>query len=305
MKGHVKQKDLTGLLQGRFNTRKRSLIESHLAACPTCGASYGILKKSIAPSGAKTHRLPRAVHTRVMAFYDMHAAGNSVPAGITAPAALQRRARYAAVAVAAACACIIAIVLLHPQYETAPIHAARVTGHVRADRTTLLKGQQLKPGVMLTTGENSKFAIMYGKIMKLIAGPHTSISITKSRIDRKTGKVFFEMVIDKGSIIAVFDRAGNLQYTLITPHGKVSSSGSKIAMKVDPSQTRVMVKNGSASISYRGRSVNTEEGSGYSITSNEITSALEPSDDNEDDNSTLYDKTVNELLDDDDDVVLE
>jgi hypothetical protein len=308
MKGHVTQKDLTGLLQGRFNARKSALIESHLAACPACGASYKILKKTVAPSLGKSIRPARAVHTHVMEFYDRHAAGME-RAGTAREAASTtppRTVRYAAVFAAAACVSVLVILLFHPQYDTAPIQASRVTGHVRVDRKKLQPGQQINPGVLLTTGENSKFAIMYGKIMKLIAGPHTSISITKSHIDRKTGKVFFEMVIDKGSIIAVFNKAGNLEYTLITPHGKVSSNGSKIAMKVDPSQTRVMVKNGSANISSTGgNSVSTEEGSGYAITSNEITSALEPTDDDEDDNSTLYDKTVNELTDGDDDVVID
>jgi len=200
-----------------------------------------------------------------------------------------------------ACAGILAVFIIwHPQYDTAPLQASRVTGHVSADRHTLQKGQQISPGVLLTSGENSKFSIIHGRIMKLIAGPHTRIAITRSHIDRKTGKVFFEMIIDKGSIIAVFDNAGNLEYTLKTPHGKISSSGSKIAMKVDPSQTRVMVKNGSANISATGgNSMNTEEGSGYSITSNEVTTTLEPSED--EDNNTLYDRTVNELIEEDDD----
>jgi hypothetical protein len=305
MKGHVTQTDLVGLLQGRLDSRKKALIESHLSACPACGATYGILKKAIAPSRSGSLKPARAVRTRVMAFYDrLDATGVRGPAAASMTTSL--RFRYVAAFAAAACAGVLVVLLLHPQYETAPLHASRVTGHVSVDRASLLKGQQIKPGVLLTTGENSRFAIMYGKIMKLIAGPHTSISITKSRIDRKTGKAYFEMVIDKGSIVAVFDKSGNLQYTLITPHGKVSSSGSKIAMKVDPSKTRVMVKNGSANIISRGRTVNTEEGSGYSITSNEITSALEPPDNNEDDNSTLYDKTVNELLDEeDDDVVID
>lgn len=64
-------------------------------------------------------------------------------------------------------------------------------------------------------------------------------------------------------------------------------------------ETRVMVKNDSAKISSAGgTSVSAGEGNGYSITANEVTATLEPPDDNE---STLYDSTVNELLDEDDD----
>ena len=124
---------------------------------------------------------------------------------------------------------------------------------------------------------------MYGKIMKLIAGPHSRISITKSHIDRKSGRIYFEMVIDRGSIFAETDKGWKLQYTLITPHGKVSSTGSRIAMRVEPSKTRVMVKDGSANLSSnKGHSVDSEEGSGYSITDKEVTSAMEPAEDDND-----------------------
>jgi hypothetical protein len=302
MKGHATAKDLTGLIQGRFNARKTPILESHLSTCLRCGAAYEIMKKTVAPAEGKNINPPKAVQTRVMEFYDRYAAGAETSGSEYRSTSITptRRLRYAVAFAAAACVCVLIILLLHPQYETAPIQASRVTGHVRANHNTLQKGQQIIPGVLLTSGENSKFAIMHGRIMKLIAGPHTRIVITKSHIDRKTGKVFFEMVIDKGSIIAVFDKTGNLEYTLKTPHGKISSSGSRIAMKVDPSRTRVMVKNGSANISSTsGNTVSTEEGSGYSITSNEVTTTIEPSDG--EDNNTLYDRTVNELLDSDDD----
>lgn len=302
MKGHVTVKDLTGLIQGRFNARRASLIERHLSACRECSATYEFMKQTVSPAGWKRINPSRKTHDRVMDFYDSYAARMQKVRTVREAASARPKLRpsYAASIAAVACAGILGIVLIwHPWYETAPLQASRVTGHVSADRKTLQKGQQIKPGVLLTTGENSKLSLMHGRIMKLIAGPHTRIAITKSRIDRKTGKVFFEMHIDKGTIIAVFDKAGNLEYTLKTPHGKISSSGSNIAMKVDPLKTRVMVKNGSANISSAGgTSVSTEEGNGYSITANEVTTTLEPSDDNE---NTLYDSTVNELLDEDDD----
>jgi hypothetical protein len=301
MKGHASKRILINLLQDTLNGRKAMLVGQHIESCHTCSRNFQILKNITVPSPGKKTRPGRSVLKNIIAYYDgYHPRQKSE---INRQVSFPRSRRIQLAAVGAACACILIFgVYSHMQYENAPIHASKVKGLVRADKNMLRKGERVRPGVLLTTGENSKLAIMYGKIMKLIAGPDTKISITKSHIDRKNGKIYFEMVIDKGTIIAVFDKGWKLEYTLITPHGKVSSSGSKIAMKVDSAMTRVMVKDGSANLSStQGHSVNSEEGNGYSITNKEVTSALESSDKEADDSNNLYDNTKTDLQDDDDD----
>jgi hypothetical protein len=295
VKGHITQTTLIKLLQDDLPIQKASSARQHINNCPACSAGLQALTLIISPSPDKMVKPGRSVLRKILAYHD----------SLTAPEHKQRffYPRFAAAVVCTALACVFLFgVYSRKQYDHAPIHASKVKGVVKADTNILRKGQRVTPGVLLTTGENSKLAIFYGKIMKLIAGPHTRISVTKSHIDRKTGKIHFEMVIDKGTIIAVFDRGRKLEYTFITPHGRVSSTGSKIAMEVNPSKTRVAVKDGSANISStHGFSVNTEEGSGYSIINNDVSSALEPSDEDEPDGETLYNKTLLDLLDDDDD----
>lgn len=301
MKGHASKRILIKLLQDALNGRKARVVGQHIDSCQACSSNFQILKNLTAPSPGKKTVPRRSVFKNIIAYYDGYRPQQKSPFTRGRIFFRSRRIQFAAVGIACACVVIFGV-YSHMQYENAPIHASKVTGLVRADKSMLRKGQWVQPGVLLTTGENSKLAIMYGKIMKLIAGPDTKISITKSLIDRKDGKIYFEMVIDKGTIIAVFDKGWNLQYTLITPHGKVSSSGSKIAMKVDSAKTRVMVKDGCANLSStQGHSVNSEEGSGYSITNKEVTSALESSDDENDDSDALYDNTAKDLQEDDDD----
>jgi len=215
MKGHATKKGPDRLLHGDLNVRNAASVKEHLNTCSRCRANYDVLTRIASPSPGKNIKPGRAVYRRISDFYDRHALSHrNVEQAVPSR---KMQLRYSAAA-AAACAVVIMFALYtHLQYEYAPIHAAKVKGLVRANKSRILKGQQLQPGDLLTTGEDSKLAIMYGKIMKLIAGPHTRISITKSHIDRNTGKIYFEMVINRGSIIAVFDKTGNLEYTLITP----------------------------------------------------------------------------------------
>lgn len=296
MKGHATKKILLSYIQNTLNARRAMAVRQHMDACDLCSGNAAILEKIIAPSKGKKIKPPQSVLKGILTYYD-----NFNRHTDTVPALRRLRLRHAVIAFGAACACMMIYTLsVQLQYENAPIYAARVKGTVRADKNMLHKGQMVRPGVLLTTGEDSKLSIMYGKVMKLIAGPHSRISITKSHIDKKSGKIYFEMVIDRGSIFAETDKGWKLQYTLVTPHGKVSSTGSRIAMKVEPLKTRVMVKNGIANLSSnKGHSVNAEEGSGYSITDKEVTSAMEMADEDSEDNSTLYDNTVKDLLDDD------
>jgi hypothetical protein len=302
MKGHLTNESLISLLPGDLGGVKTTQARKHIDGCPICQNRLDAIRNITGPSPALKKKPSRSVLKNILEYYDTYAGEQITEVPATIVTYPSRRLRFAAVMTGVVAACLLLFALFsHLQYENAPIHASKVSGNVKADKNRLRKGQRLQPGVMLTTGENSKFAIFYGKIMKLIAGPQTQISITKSYIDRKTGKIFFEIVINEGTIIAVFDKAWELEYTLITPHGKVSSSGSKIAMKVDSSKTRVVVKNGSANLSStQGKSVDSEEGSGYSITNKEVTSALESSDEDTED-TNLMDNVIKDLSDDDDD----
>jgi hypothetical protein len=298
MKGHVTKKILINFIQETLSERKAMAVGNHLETCHSCRKNLAILSRALSPSDEKKIKPARSVLAGILDYYDNYSSDRAEQA----PVPRRLRFRYAAIALGAACACVL-IFALHTrlQYESAPIYASKVKGTVMADKHMLRKGQQVRPGVLLTTGDGSKMSIMYGKIMKLIAGPQSRISITKSHIDKKSGKIYIEIVIDRGSIFAETVKGWKLQYTLITPHGKVSSAGSRLAMRVEPHNTRVVVKDGSANISSnKGHSVDSEEGSGYFITDKEVKSAMESSDDDSNDNGTLYDNTVKDLLDDDD-----
>lgn len=303
MKGHITRKTMIRYLQDDVTARKARAVRQHIENCPACSGTLLILKQMTTPSTDRGIKPGRAVFGKILAYHDSYPLTGKQTAPVPRP-----RLRFAA---AGACAAVFFLFIFgvysHKRYEHAQIRTAGVRGIVKADTSVLRKGQDVAPGTLITTGDNSKLAIVYGTIMKLIAGPHTKISVTNSHIDRKTGKMYFEMVIDKGSIIAVFDSKRNkLQYTLITPHGKVSSTGSKIAMKVDSSKTRVAVKDGSANISSNhGYSINTEEGSGYSIINNETTSVFDASDDDNADGETLYNRTLRDLADDEDESAIE
>jgi hypothetical protein len=301
MNGHISKKILIEFFQGE--TRKEHFITTHINSCAKCRNNFHILKNITAPTPDNKTNPGRHVLKNISSFYDKTVSSYQAPDPGKSLTLWSPRFRLAGAAALAICAgLVIYAVTRHLQFENAPMEASSVKGMVKIDTTKLKKGQPLNPGVILTTGDNSKLAIIYGKIVKLNAGPHTRIYITKSHIDKKTGKIYFEIVVDKGLIIAVFDKSGNLEYTLKTPHGRVSSSGSTIAMEVDSSKTRVLIKEGSANLSSTdGHSVNLEEGYGYTITSGGIISAASSPDDEESNGTTLDDNTLKDLMADDPD----
>src|SRR3990172_9613785 len=301
--GHLSKKILIRLIQSPEYVEKSAFTAKHIEKCPECGNNFAALKKIILPTDCRDIKPGRHVLKNISSYYDKISPIHNTAASkrdVNLPILRIRLAGGAALFAAASI--IIYALYSHMQFENAPMKASKVRGVVQADKNNLRKGQSLHPGVLLTIGENSSLAIIYGKIVKLNAGPHTRIYITKSMIDKKTGKIYFELTVDKGIIIAVFDKSGNIEYTLKTPHGAVSSSGSTIAMKVDRSKTRVAVKDGSVNLSSsQGRSVSSEEGNAYTITSTGVTSSMDSSDEDEEDSSTLYENTAKDLLDDDPD----
>jgi len=97
--------------------------------------------------------------------------------------------------------------------------------------------------------------------------------------------------VDRGTIIAVFDRESNLEYSVITPHGRIQSKGSTIAMKVKSSKTHVLVEDGSANCtSSQGKSTDSEDGIGNHITPKEVI-ALAEFPDGENNTAELIDAT--------------
>ncbi len=302
MERHVSKGALIGFFQGSAGLGKGNEISAHIETCPICKKNLEVLKRITSPANNKNLKPDKAVLSRINSYYDSLAAKPSIKPDKAGPLWLPRF-RLAGAALLIICAgLLIYTVSWFFQFENANMRALRVKGLVKVDKHNLHKGQILYPGEILTTGDNSKLVIIYGTAVKLNAGPHSRIYITKSRIDKKTGKTYFELMLEKGVILAVFDKSGNLAYTLKTPHGAVSSDGSTVAMEVDSSKTQVIVKEGLANLSSEyGRSVNSVQGTGYTITKNGITTAINPSDEDEDSDSKLNDSALIDLMDDDPD----
>jgi len=303
MKGHITKKILISFFQGATSREKTNAIAEHIDTCPACNKNLDVLKQITSPEHNKQLKPDKNVLSNISSYYDKYAALRNTPESKQPASLWLPRLRLAGAAVLLVCAgLLLYAVSWYFQFENAPMKAFRVKGLVTVDKNNLHKGQPLNPGVILTTGDNSKLAIIYGNIVKLNAGPDTRIYIRKSRIDKKSGKIYFEIVVDKGVIMAEFDKSGNLSYTLKTPHGAVSSDGSTIAMEVDSKKTRVIIKEGSANLSStHGRSVNSEEGYGYTITNKGVTPAEDIADEEHDGGSKLQDSALKDLMDDDPD----
>jgi hypothetical protein len=303
MQGHISKKILISFFQSGVGSKKTDQIAEHMNSCPFCKKNLDVLGQITSATPDNNLKPKKSVLSNINSFYDTLTA-QAVAEPQQSVSLWMPRFRLAGAAFLILCAgVLIYTISWHFQFENATMRASRVKGLVKVDTLNLHKGQTLYPGVILTTGDNSKLVIIYGTTVKLNAGPHTRIYITKSRIDKNTGKIYFEMVVEKGVIMAVFDKSGNLAYTLKTPHGAVSSNGSTIAMEVDSSKTRVVVKEGSANLSSTyGRSVNSEEGAGYTITTRGVTPAVNSSsDDEQDNNSILNNSALIDLMDDDPD----
>ncbi len=195
-----------------------------------------------------------------------------------------RRLRYTiAVSGSIAAIFISAFLYIEWKYENRPVQASQVTGYVKANKTYIRKGHALQPGDHVTTGEDARIALVLGKLMKLNAGPDTSIYISKSYLNRKTGRTTVEIVIKRGTILAVFDNTGKMKFIFRTPHGSISSQGSSIAMKVGPEKTRIVVRDGSAKLApANGYSIRTLENQAYSITPHKVITVDESPDDDDD-----------------------
>ena len=306
MNGHINKKDFIKLIQGYKNTCEISELMIHIEKCPECAKNYRIFKEITAPSPNCSFVPGDHVLDRVMSSYVRHSVKKPVDRKLSIFHPLKVRLAAASIALIMVFFASYSI-YIHVRFRSAPVKAFNIAGKVKVNKNELTRGQSLHSGVLLTSGEDSRFAIIYGKIMKLYAGPFTSVYLKKSRIDKKTGKIFFEMVVNKGTISAVFDNAGNLEYTLKTPHGSINSSGSKITMKVQDSKTHVFIKDGSANLSSlsKGDSINTEDGNKYTITNKQVFSAMESSEDSEE-NGSLSDESVKELMDSNgDDVIVQ
>lgn len=247
--------------------------------------------------------LSPAVLKNIIDYYSTFSGTNNYIVKRQFPFVSSRSGIIAVASGALACAVTLFAIYSMARYENVPIHAVRVKGLVKADSSILKKGEPIKPRANLTTAENSKLAITHDSIMKLIAGPDTTISIKKSYIERASGKRYFEIVVDRGTIIAIFERAGNLEYSFITPHGRIRSRGSTIAIKVNSSKTHVLVKVGLARLtSLQGKSTDSENGIGYYITPVEVTLLTELPDG---ENSTAELLDITRYLTEDEDVLFE
>jgi hypothetical protein len=305
MRKQVSKKILIRYAEGDVEGAKSAQMASHIEKCPECGNSLALASMITRPSNTGDMKPGGRVLKNILLHYDKFLVSHrNDPAKQGAKLPVLRMALMGAGALIVATSVIIYAFYRHMRFEIASMKATKVTGRVLAGRNEVKQGQSLIPGVLLTTGDNSRLALIYGTIMKLNAGPHTKIYITKSRIDKKTGKIYFELAVDSGAIIAVFDKSGNLEYTLKTPHGKVSSRGSTIAMKVDHAKTRVAVKEGEVNLtSSRGRTVNSEEGNEYTITSTGVEASAVSTDEGYENSSELYENTAKDLLDNESDDV--
>ena len=262
---HFSIKQLLMIRSGDLSSRKRAVMEKHMQSCSRCSTVRKAIDLFLSPSAKVKEYAPSSdVYTRVMSYYD-----NALSLAI-APKTFVYRLRAAAPRLAAAgfIAVLVcgSLVYYNSLDNGAQIKASNVTGIVKDGQKVVTKGRSFSSGSRVETGDNSRIALVSGDMMNLHAGQQTSFLIKTAHKEKNTGKTVFNVVMDKGTVAASFNKNKNLEYTLKTPHATITSRGSQIVVKVDNDRTQLLMKSGSAVISSAsGTNITAEEGNGYTI----------------------------------------
>jgi hypothetical protein len=262
---HCSIKEILKLKNRDLSDRKKTVLEAHISQCYRCSAIYKVLSVILSPTtdGKSSTGPSESVYLRVMSYYEKASFRPVVSASNW-----QLPFRVAAAAVVSIAVLSVALFYYEPFDSGTPIRASQVSGIVKNGKKTVIRGRKLSPGSRVETGNNSRVAFESGDLMKLNAGGHTSFLFKSARKEKSSGKTVFNVVMDKGTVSATFDKNKNLEYTFTTPHATITSRGSQIVLKVDNEKTMLLMKSGSAEVfSSSGTNITAEEGNGYTILS--------------------------------------
>jgi lipoprotein-anchoring transpeptidase ErfK/SrfK len=256
---HIKIERLIDYSAGEMPGRDFAVVKRHLSECQQCRKKLKSLKVILAPSTdafpyPTDDLLPRILRSNK---------------SIDRKYALLIYIRRNLKPLAAAASLLIAVSALFYVFQSdkVPLLASSVNGNAMIDNKKFVKGNKIKSGSSITTGDKTVVSLE-GISVRMKAGSRTTLVVKKARIDRETGMVIYDFVVNTGTIDADFDPAKVLRYTLTTPHAIITSTGSKIFVKVDQNKTRLQMKNGTAIVEpNKGSSVQASQGYQYIMSS--------------------------------------
>jgi hypothetical protein len=255
---HISKQLLVAYIMNDIPVSDREEIDRHIESCNLCSKRFSVIKSLVSPSVNDISVPSESVYIRIMRHYRKV---------FENPQKNLSNRRFAMPLVSAASIIILAgAVFLHfLNIDSYGIHAAHIRGTAAANSVKLEIGKSLTTGSILTTGEKSH-VFLESKYLRLKAGSHTSLQISKIVVNHINGKAVYDLILDKGTVTAKIGPSIHHKYTVTTPHAKISSQDSNLIVKVDDDQTLLVVKSGNAILSsLKGDSIEATGGSSYVI----------------------------------------
>jgi lipoprotein-anchoring transpeptidase ErfK/SrfK len=256
---HVDVKKLVEFSEGDLPARDMAAVKRHLSGCLQCRQKLNVVKAVLAPS---VEQYPYPTDKLLARILSSHKSSGHL-------FTLRQFAHKYIKPLAAAASLVIAVGTIFFAYPTdkAPLLASSVHGNATLNDKKFVKGNKLKSGSSLATGAESVVSLE-GISVKMHAGSRTTLVVKKARIDRATGMVVYDFVVNTGTIDADFNPKKVLRYTLTTPHATITSTGSRIFLQVDHDKTRLVVKDGKAIVEpAKGGSMAASQGYQYVVSS--------------------------------------
>jgi hypothetical protein len=255
---HISKQSLIAYVMNDITISDREEIERHIETCDECAKKFSIIKSFVSPSVDDISAPSETVYVRIM---------RHCRKVFENPQKSPLSRRFAIPLVSAASIIIIvgAIFLHFLNIDSYGIHTAHIRGTAAANSVKLEIGKSLATGSILTTGDKSH-VFLESRSLRLKAGSHTSLQISKIVVNHINGKAVYDLILDKGTVAAKIGPSIHHKYTVTTPHAIISSQDSNLIVKVDDDQTLLVVKSGNAILSsLKGDSIEATGGSSYVI----------------------------------------
>ncbi len=274
---HLTDSDIAGILAGYKNDK----YIRHLSSCPACLKKMKEAEKILQPVQGIEKIFPSpSVKARLLSSYRaMESGKNTGRWNIPLP-----------LAGLAGALTIIAIVTTFLVIRTAEPDAVPMNISM-----TLLPGKTvtaISENSSILVEKNSRAVINRIDDMILSLAPGSEIRILTASVNSKSGNETFSMKLDKGILAADFIHRPARKYSIITPHGKLDSIGTRFILSVEPESTEVFLEEGSLQLVKQGGRKETIAQGSHWLMSDTSLQSMPPDHDKQKILHSAFDKTT-------------
>lgn len=266
MDKHLRDSDIAGILAGYKNDK----YIRHLSSCSACLKKMKEAEKILQPAQGIEKIFPSpSVKARLLSSYRSVENGkNTGRWNIPLPLPVLA----GALTILAVVSAFLVIRIAEP--DTVPMNLSMTL--LPAETVTAISENS---SILL---EKDRSAVI-NRIddMTLSIAPGSEIRILTASVNSKSGNETFSMKLEKGILEADFIHRPARKYSIITPHGRLDSIGTRFILSVGPANTEVFLEEGSLQLVIQGEQKETIARGSHWMMSDTSLQALPPDPDKE------------------------